>query len=120
MTESGTSRFPLGSRITYIARQPTPSDAIAQVEIEHHVQRCPGIAAEHIDQRWPLPGSDRSERICEEFPAAQDTSLPVQVAHHMGQALIIKSDERLGVGLPVPGEPVDVIERVPDLMAHHV
>src|SRR5580693_1571602 len=93
ITESGTRRLPLGSRITYIARLLTPSDAVAHVEIEHHVQGSTGVAAEHIDEGGPLPGCDGRERVGEEFPAAENPPLPVQIAHHVGQALIIERAE---------------------------
>src|SRR6185437_4341041 len=120
ITESGTSRLPLGSRITYIARLPTPSDAVAHVEIEHHVQRRPGVSAEHIDESGPLPGSDGRERVGEELSAAENPSLPVQVADQMRLAALIQSAEIVRVRLPVPRIPVDIIQRVPDLVAHHV
>src|SRR6516162_7669266 len=118
VADSGTKRLPLGSRITYIAC-PT-LDAVADVEVEHHVQRRPGVAAEHFHQGRPLPGGNRGERVREEFPAAEEPRLPVKRAHHVRQALLVESLELRGVRLPLIVNAVDVIQRVPDLMAHDV
>ena len=38
------------------------------------------VPAEHVHERGPLPGRDRGERVCEEFPSPQGTLLPVKVA----------------------------------------
>src|SRR6516164_5844261 len=98
VADSGTKRLPLGSRITYIAC-PT-LDAVAHVEVEHHVQCRPGVAAEHFHQGGPLPGGNRGERVREELPAAEESRLPVERAHHVRQALVVKSLELRGVRLP--------------------
>src|SRR6185437_5938837 len=113
--ESGTSRLPLASRMTYIAL-PTPSDAVSHVEIEHHVEGCPGVSAEHIHQSGPLPGCDGRECVGEEFPAAENPVLPVQIADQMRLALRMQRAELIGVGLPLAGRPVNVVEGVTDLM----
>src|ERR1700684_1142533 len=90
MAVSGTRRFPFGSRMTNI---PAHLDAVAPVEVEHHVQRRPSVAAEHVHQSRPLARGDRRERIREELLAAKATTLFVEVAGQMRLALIVKHVE---------------------------
>src|SRR5262249_54135548 len=46
--------------------------------------------------------------------------LLVEVTYQVGQALRVERDELRRVGLPGTGRAVDVVERVADLMHHHV
>src|SRR5579875_1423390 len=97
----GTLRFPFGSRMTNIS---LTLDAITPVEVEHHVQRRPGVPAEHVHQRRPLSGGDRRERVREELLAAEPTALPVKVAGEVRLALIVEHAEFGRVRLPLgPG-----------------
>src|SRR5580700_531324 len=99
VADSGTKRLPLGSFITYIS--PPTLDAVANVEVKHHVQRRSRVAAEHFHQGRPLPGRDRRERVGEELPAAKQPWLAVESAHHVRQALVVQRMELFGVRLPL-------------------
>src|SRR5262249_60820510 len=68
----------------------------------------------------PLAGGDRSERIREELTADQRPLLPVEVTHQSHQAAPVEPAEIIGVRLPHATGPVQVIEGMPDLMAHHI
>src|SRR5580698_8902444 len=87
----GTWSFPFGSRITNIAA--FHLDAIAPVEVEHHLQRGPRVTAQHVDERRPLRRSDRGERVREELLAAETASLAVEVTCDMWLTLIINEPE---------------------------
>src|ERR1700684_2196058 len=106
MAVSGTRRFPFGSRMTNI---PAHLDAVAPVEVEHHVQRRPSVAAEHVHQGGPLPRGDRGERVREELLATETAPLLVKVASQVWLALIVKHLKLGRVGLPLAGRGVNVI-----------
>src|ERR1700726_522416 len=114
----GTCRFPFGSRITNIAA--IHLDAITPIEVEHHPQRIPGVTAQHVDERGPLRRRDRGESVREELLAAETASLAVKVTRDKWLTLIINEPELGRVGLPLSRWTVQVIQRVADLMAHHV
>ena len=71
-------------------------------------------------ERRPLPGGNRRKSIGKELLAAQAAALPVEVAGQMGLALIVEHPELSRVRLPASGRRVDVVQGVPDLVAHHV
>src|SRR5271156_4211665 len=114
----GTRRFPFGSRMTNIAR--FTLDAIAPVEIQHDPQRGPRVPAQHVHQGRPLPRRYRGKRVREEFLTSEAAGLAVEIAGQVRLALIVKHAELRRVRLPFTRRAVEIVERVPDLMAHHV
>src|SRR5579875_1685897 len=98
----------------------TPLDAIAPVEVEHHGQRHPGVPAQHVNEGRALPRGDRGKGVRKELLAPEPTALPVKTAGEMRLALIVERTELGRVRLPLSRGGVQVIERVPDLMTHHV
>src|ERR1700757_2765155 len=114
----GTRRFPFDSRITNIA--PIHLDAITPIEVEHHPQCNTGVTAQHVDERGPLRRRDRCECVGEELLAAETASLAVKVTCDIWLTLIINEPELGRVRLPLSRRAVQVVERVTDLMAHHV
>src|SRR5256885_9833833 len=116
--EAGTRNLPSGNLITYIADH---LDPVSAVEEQHYVERRSGVAPEHVDERRPLPRGDRGERVREELVAADVALLPVELARQMRPALLEQRPELRAVGLPpLARRAVDVVERVPDLVHHHV
>src|SRR5271166_3024053 len=95
-------------------------DAIAPVEIQHDPERSPRVAAQHVHQRRPLPGRNGGERVREELLAAKAARLTVKIAGEMRLALLVKHAELRRVRLPFTRRAVEIIERVPDLVAHDV
>ena len=53
------------------------------------------------------------------LPAEQPWLL-MEGAHHVRQALVVEAMELFGVGLPFLTNAVDVVERMPDLVAHDI
>src|SRR6476646_10157410 len=92
---AGTCRFPFGSRMTNIAAH---LDAIALIEVEHDPKRDPGVTAQHVNQRGPLCGRDRGERVRKELLAAEAAALTVKLTRDIWLALIIDEPELGRVG----------------------
>src|SRR5258708_2673505 len=113
IADSGTSRLPLGSRITFIV---PPLDAISHIEVEHHAESSANVTANHLHQGRALTRRDRGECVSEELAATQMTSLTVEVADHPWLALQIELTELSRVRLPATNRSVDVVESMTDLM----
>src|ERR1700722_4088918 len=47
-------------------------------------------------------------------------ALPVKVADHVGQAVLIQVEELLRIRLPAASRAINVVERVPDLVTHPI
>src|SRR5580700_8009772 len=73
-----------------------------------------------VHQGRPLPRRDRGKGVREELLASEATGLAVEIAGQMRLALIVKHAELRRVRLPLTRRTVEIVERVPDLMAHHV
>src|SRR5580704_1068059 len=95
-------------------------DAIAPVEVQHDPERSARVAAQHVHERLPLPGRNRGEGVREELLASEATWLAMEIAGEMELALIVKHAELRRVRLPFTRRAVEIIERVADLVAHHV
>src|SRR5579871_5459170 len=90
MAVCGTWRLPFGSRMTNIAAH---LDAITPVEVKHHPQCDPGVAAQHVDQRGPLRRCDRGEGVGEKLLPAETATLAVEVTRDIWLTLIIDEPE---------------------------
>src|SRR5215467_4106348 len=117
MADSGARRCPFGSLMTNIANH---LDPVAHIEVQHDIKCGPCVATEHVDERGSLAGGDGRERIREELTAAQCPVLPVEVARQARLAPLVERTELVRVRLPLAAGPIEVIEGVPDLVAHHV
>src|SRR6202020_3380645 len=84
------------------------------------LKRVPRVAAQHIDKRRPLRRGNRGERIREELLTPESAALAMKVTCYVWLTLIIDPPELGRVGLPFSRRAVQIVERVPDLVAHHV
>ncbi len=120
MADGGLRDFQVPVRESYDKHRAITLDAVAPVEVQHDPQRGPRVAAQHVHQGRPLPRGDRGECVREELLAPEATGLAVEVAGDMGLAVLVEQTEFGRVGLPFARRAIEIIECVPDLMAHHV